>query len=145
MPAGFRPPTHPTFQHTPQTQAHPQHTDPAASTTHPAPPASTPYPEYASPPPSRYEASSLKIWSAAAYFVLGGYDTYGPGSLDFLMHRKTVQEIETAYPHGNLATEGAEVLTREGVTKPDCLLSHWPGGIEGLFKMVLKANRIVGQ
>ncbi|KAJ7468934.1 hypothetical protein B0H11DRAFT_2283867 [Mycena galericulata] len=83
--------------------------------------------------------------SAAAYFVLGGYDTYGPGSLDFLMHRKTVQEIETAYPHGNLATEGAEVLTREGVTKPDCLLSHWPGGIEGLFKMVLKANRIVGQ
>ncbi|KAJ7443885.1 hypothetical protein B0H11DRAFT_2343571 [Mycena galericulata] len=88
--------------------------------------------------PTGTSSATKLLMSLSAYFDLGGYDTYGPGSLDFLMHRKTVQEIETAYPRGNLAAEGAEILTREGVKKPDCLLSHWPGGIEGLLKMVLK-------
>jgi hypothetical protein len=64
-----------------------------------------------------------------ALFDVMGYDALGPGSLDFLYNRKTVQEIERAYPRGAFAADGAEVLNKEFDTKPNCILSHYRGGV----------------
>ncbi|KAJ7173027.1 hypothetical protein C8R43DRAFT_1119831 [Mycena crocata] len=77
------------------------------------------------------------LMSLGAYFDVGGYDGFGsPGSLDSLVNRKTVREIEKEYPRGNFAREGAGVLNREFEEKPNCLLSHFPGGREAFFKVV---------
>ncbi|KAJ7264374.1 hypothetical protein C8J57DRAFT_1718750 [Mycena rebaudengoi] len=70
-----------------------------------------------------------------ALFDVMGYDALGPGSLDFLYNRKTVQEIERAYPRGAFAADGAEVLNKEFDTKPNCILSHYRGGREFIGKI----------
>ncbi|KAJ7121085.1 hypothetical protein C8R44DRAFT_877394 [Mycena epipterygia] len=53
-----------------------------------------------------------------------GYDAFGPGSLDFLQNRKTVQEIERAYPRGAFGEEALDVVATEMARKPDCLMGH---------------------
>ncbi|KAJ6624750.1 hypothetical protein B0H10DRAFT_2005976, partial [Mycena sp. CBHHK59/15] len=53
-----------------------------------------------------------------------GYDAFGPGSLDFLQNRKTVQEIEKAYPRGAFGEEALDIVATEMARKPDCLMSH---------------------
>ncbi|KAJ7603516.1 hypothetical protein DFH06DRAFT_366912 [Mycena polygramma] len=53
-----------------------------------------------------------------------GYDAFGPGSLNFLQNRKTVQEIERAYPRGAFGDEALDIVDTEIKRKPDCLMSH---------------------
>ncbi|KAJ7481891.1 hypothetical protein FB451DRAFT_1556064 [Mycena latifolia] len=86
--------------------------------------------------PSGTSSTNKTLMSLSAMLDIFGYDAQGPGSLDFLFNRKTVQEIEKEYPRGALAAEGAEILNREFDEKPDCLLSHFPGGRDGFFKAV---------
>ncbi|KAJ6469123.1 hypothetical protein C8R47DRAFT_797141 [Mycena vitilis] len=76
------------------------------------------------------------LMSLGALFDVCGYDARGPGSFDFLLNRKTVQEIEKEYPRGNFAAEGMEVLQREFTEKPNCLLLHFPGGGDAFIKAV---------
>jgi hypothetical protein len=57
--------------------------------------------------------------SLSAFFDVCGHDVKGPGSFDFLINQKTVQEIEKEYPRVKFADEGAEVLKREFVEKPE--------------------------
>ncbi|KAJ7443917.1 hypothetical protein B0H11DRAFT_2090201 [Mycena galericulata] len=53
-----------------------------------------------------------------------GYDAFGPGSLSFLQNRKTVQEIERAYPRGKFGEEALDIVATEMARKPDCLMGH---------------------
>ncbi|KAJ7616362.1 hypothetical protein DFH06DRAFT_110270 [Mycena polygramma] len=76
------------------------------------------------------------LMSLGALFDVCGYDARGPGSFDFLLNRKTVQEIEKEYPRGDFAAEGKEVLQREFTEKPNCLLLHFPGGGDAFIKAV---------
>ncbi|KAJ6527622.1 hypothetical protein DFH09DRAFT_1186586 [Mycena vulgaris] len=86
--------------------------------------------------PSGTSSSTGILMSLSALFDVCGYDAQGPGSFNFLLNRKTVQEIEKEYPRGNFASEGFEVLDREVDEKPNCLLSHFPGGREAFLKLV---------
>ncbi|KAJ7737399.1 hypothetical protein B0H16DRAFT_107698, partial [Mycena metata] len=86
--------------------------------------------------PSGMSSATKALISLSALFDMCGYDAVGPGSFDFLFNRKTVQEIEKEYPRENLAVEGTEMLEREFEEKPDCLLSHVPGGREGFMKTI---------
>ncbi|KAJ7468935.1 hypothetical protein B0H11DRAFT_2283868 [Mycena galericulata] len=88
-------------------------------------------------PFGKVSATKLLI-SLSAIFDVAGYDAYGPGSFDSFISRKTVQEIEKVYPRGNFAAEGEEVLQREVAEKPDCLLTHFPGGLDAFLKIVRK-------
>ncbi|KAJ7303031.1 hypothetical protein DFH08DRAFT_56816 [Mycena albidolilacea] len=88
--------------------------------------------------PSGQSSATKALISLSALFDVGGYDVLGPGSFDFLVNRKTVQEVEKDYPRGNFATEGVEVLQKEFVQKPDCLLSHFHRGPEGFLKAMRK-------
>ncbi|KAJ7177618.1 hypothetical protein C8R46DRAFT_1346056 [Mycena filopes] len=92
--------------------------------------------------PSGLSSATKALISVSALFDVCGYDAVGSGSFDFLFNRKTVQEIEKEYPRGNFAVEGSEVLAKEFAEKPDCLLSHTPGGSEGFLKAI-RAQAIV--
>ncbi|KAJ7806544.1 hypothetical protein B0H14DRAFT_3767777 [Mycena olivaceomarginata] len=83
-------------------------------------------------------SATRTLISLSALFDVCGYDAQGPGSLDFLINRKTVQEIEKEYPRGHFATEGIEVVQREFVGKPDCLLSHFHNSTDEFLKLVRK-------
>ncbi|KAJ7803756.1 hypothetical protein B0H14DRAFT_2886875 [Mycena olivaceomarginata] len=58
-----------------------------------------------------------------ALFDIGGYNGTGLVGLDFsrLWHPKTIEEIEKAYPRGNLYQEGLSIFDREFVQKPQLL------------------------
>jgi cyanamide hydratase family protein with HD domain len=64
-----------------------------------------------------------------AMFDVLGYDGLGPGALDFLLHRKTVQEIEKVFPRGTFAADGAVFGNREFDQKPNCIMGHFRGGV----------------
>lgn len=66
-----------------------------------------------------------------------GYDAFGPGSLDFLQNRKTVQEIERAYPRGAFGEEALDVVATEMARKPDCLMGHGVGSPSQLLFSML--------
>jgi hypothetical protein len=78
-------------------------------------------------------SATRSLISLSALFDVCGYNAQGLGSLDFLINPKTVQEIEKEYPRGKFATEGIEVVQKEFVGKPDCLLSHFHNGVSDLF------------
>ncbi|KAJ6595513.1 hypothetical protein DFH09DRAFT_1272862 [Mycena vulgaris] len=86
--------------------------------------------------PSGTSSATGLLLVLGAMFDVSGYDVLGPGSLDFLLNRKTVQEIEKAYPRGNFASDGLEGLNREFAEKPNCLMSHFPGGRDAFLKVV---------
>ncbi|KAK7019971.1 hypothetical protein R3P38DRAFT_2782333 [Favolaschia claudopus] len=88
--------------------------------------------------PSGQSSIVKSLLSVAAIFDIGGYDGQGAGSFDFLIHRKTVQEIEKEFPRGNFVAESSEILGREFEKKPDCLLGHFPGGSEAFLQIVRK-------
>ncbi|KAJ7620135.1 hypothetical protein FB45DRAFT_929537 [Roridomyces roridus] len=69
-----------------------------------------------------------------AFFDVGGYDGLDLEVLNFtgLWNPQTVQEIEAAYPRGNFSDGAAGAFEREFTDKPNCLLSHFPGGLAGL-------------
>ncbi|KAJ7318940.1 hypothetical protein DFH08DRAFT_819390 [Mycena albidolilacea] len=45
-----------------------------------------------------------------------------------------IEEIEKAYPHGDLYQEGLGIFDREFAQKPNCLMSHHLGGLDALVK-----------
>ncbi|KAF7366340.1 hypothetical protein MSAN_00890400 [Mycena sanguinolenta] len=68
-------------------------------------------------------AVSMLLKMGTAFDGLG-YDAFGPGSLSFLQNRKTVQEIEAAFPRGAFGEEALDIVATEMARKPDCLMSH---------------------
>ncbi|KAJ7236868.1 hypothetical protein B0H12DRAFT_122605 [Mycena haematopus] len=85
--------------------------------------------------PSGKSSATKTLMSLSAFLDVGGYDVQGPGSMNFLVNRKTVQEIEKEYPRANFATDTIEVLQKEFVKKPDCLLAHFPSGVSSYFSL----------
>ncbi|KAF7354713.1 hypothetical protein MSAN_01385200 [Mycena sanguinolenta] len=76
-----------------------------------------------------------QLMSLTAFFDIEGYANLGPGGIDFslLFNRTTVEEIEKAYPRGALYAEGSAAIEREFEEKPNCLLSHLAGGLDGIL------------
>ncbi|KAJ6558832.1 hypothetical protein DFH09DRAFT_1485929 [Mycena vulgaris] len=73
----------------------------------------------------------------SAFFDVFGWDALGPGSFDSLLNRTTVQEIEREFPRGNFSSQvGTVIFDREFEEKPNCLLSHFPGGLDAILKRV---------
>ncbi|KAJ6482465.1 hypothetical protein C8R45DRAFT_1099751 [Mycena sanguinolenta] len=79
------------------------------------------------------------LMSISAMLDVGGYNGTALPGLNFssLWHPKTVEEIEKAYPRGNFYQEGIAGLDSEFGRKPNCLLSHVPGGLDTLSKNFL--------
>ncbi|KAJ7481947.1 hypothetical protein FB451DRAFT_1171075 [Mycena latifolia] len=92
--------------------------------------------------PSGTSSATKTLLTVSVGFDASGYPGQLPGSFDLLFNRTTVQEIEQAYPRGEFALEATEVLNRQWDLKPDCLLSHFPGGREAFFK-ILRVEPIV--
>ncbi|KAJ7211932.1 hypothetical protein B0H12DRAFT_1156529 [Mycena haematopus] len=55
-----------------------------------------------------------------------------------LFNRTTVEEIEKAYPRGEFYAEGSAATEREFEGKPNCLMSHLAGGLNGILSEFLK-------
>jgi hypothetical protein len=87
--------------------------------------------------PSGNSSATQILMSISALFDIGGYNGTGLVGLDFsrLWHPKTIEEIEKAYPRGDLYQEGLSIFDREFVQKPNCLLSHYPGGVSIPFSI----------
>ncbi|KAJ7481945.1 hypothetical protein FB451DRAFT_1130376 [Mycena latifolia] len=81
-------------------------------------------------------SATKTLMTLSAFFDVCGFDSQVPGSFDPMFSRKTVQEIEKEYPRGKLAHECVAVLSREFNLKPDCLLTHLPGGRDAFFKSI---------
>ncbi|KAJ7318955.1 hypothetical protein DFH08DRAFT_819402 [Mycena albidolilacea] len=73
------------------------------------------------------------LMSVSALFDIGGYNGTGIAGLDYkrLWHPKTIEEIEKAYPRGEFYHQALAAVDREFTQKPNCLASHFPGGLEG--------------
>ncbi|KAJ6605226.1 hypothetical protein DFH09DRAFT_202373 [Mycena vulgaris] len=86
--------------------------------------------------PSGNSSANQMLMSVSALFDVGGYNGTGVVGLDsrILWNPKTVAEIEKAYPRGNFFNEGLTEFDREFTQKPNCLVSHFPGGLDGLLK-----------
>ncbi|KAJ6482460.1 hypothetical protein C8R45DRAFT_1001536 [Mycena sanguinolenta] len=86
--------------------------------------------------PSGNSSANQILMSISALFDVGGYNGTGLPGLNFssLWHPKTVEEIENAYPRGDFYQAGIAAFDREFVQKPNCLLSHYPGGLDALSK-----------
>jgi hypothetical protein len=69
--------------------------------------------------------------SVSALFDIGGYNGTGIVGLNssLLWHPKTIEEIEKAYPRSDFYQEGVGIFDREFMQKPNCLMSHYPGGV----------------
>ena len=83
--------------------------------------------------PRRLDLPGRHSSSAGSYVrarITGGFSWTGE---DFPINRKTVQEIEKAYPRTTFGTDGKVVLVEEFDKKPDCLLSHFPGGVSSFL------------
>ncbi|KAJ7492961.1 hypothetical protein B0H11DRAFT_2191039 [Mycena galericulata] len=85
-------------------------------------------------------SATQQLMSLTAFFDVEGFDTPGPGGIDYslLFNRTTVQEIEKAYPRGDFFNQGSAAIEREFEQKPNCLLSHLPGGLDGILLDFLK-------
>ncbi|KAJ6525520.1 hypothetical protein DFH09DRAFT_1416321 [Mycena vulgaris] len=86
--------------------------------------------------PSGNSSANQMLMSVSALFDVGGYNGTGVVGLDLriLWNPKTVAEIEKAYPRGNFFNEGLTEFDREFSQKPNCLVSHFPGGLDGFLK-----------
>ncbi|KAJ7182896.1 hypothetical protein C8R43DRAFT_16435 [Mycena crocata] len=70
----------------------------------------------------------------SAFFDVFGYDSpLGPGAFDALINETTVQEVEKVYPRGEFGPDTKETLGKQLDEKPNCLISHFPGGREALL------------
>ncbi|KAJ6554337.1 hypothetical protein B0H19DRAFT_1153200 [Mycena capillaripes] len=85
--------------------------------------------------PCGTSSATGRLVALSAFFDACGYDALGPGSLDFLIDRKTLEEIEQEYPRGKFSSETFEIMNREYDEKPNCLMSHFPGGREAMLKI----------
>ncbi|KAJ7481940.1 hypothetical protein FB451DRAFT_1394544 [Mycena latifolia] len=92
--------------------------------------------------PSGTSSATKTLLSLSAFFDVTGYEPPEPGSFDSLFNRQTVQEIEKEYPRGTFANDSYVIFDREFALKPDCLASHYPGGLEG-FKKAIQVGPLV--
>ncbi|KAJ7822505.1 hypothetical protein B0H14DRAFT_3470749 [Mycena olivaceomarginata] len=85
--------------------------------------------------PTGNSSATAQLMSLTAFFDIEGYANLGPGGINFnlLFNRTTVEEIEKAYPRGNLYNEGSGAIEKEFAEKPNCLLSHQAGGLQGVL------------
>ncbi|KAJ7733796.1 hypothetical protein B0H16DRAFT_1696021 [Mycena metata] len=76
------------------------------------------------------------LMALSALFDVGGFNGTGIVGLDFkqLFDPRTVAEIEQAYPRGDFYEAGITAFDREFTEKPNCLLGHYPGGLDALSK-----------
>ncbi|KAK7057865.1 hypothetical protein R3P38DRAFT_3304241 [Favolaschia claudopus] len=84
--------------------------------------------------PSGNSSANQMLMFLSASFDVGGYNGTNLIGADTtkLWHPKTVAEIEKAYPRGDLAEAGIAAFNREFTEKPNCLVSHYPGGEQAL-------------
>ncbi|KAF8146491.1 hypothetical protein K438DRAFT_1869276 [Mycena galopus ATCC 62051] len=84
--------------------------------------------------PTGNSSAAGQLMSLTAFFDIEGYANLGPGGIDFnlLFNSTTVEEIEKAYPRGELYDEGSAAIEREFEEKPNCLLSHLAGGVSAV-------------
>ncbi|KAJ7860143.1 hypothetical protein B0H13DRAFT_1901118 [Mycena leptocephala] len=84
-------------------------------------------------------SATQMLMSISSWFDVGGYNGAGLGGVDFklLFDPGTVREIEEAYPRGSMYNTVVSSLSGEFAEKPNCLLSHTPGGLAALDKNVL--------
>ncbi|KAJ7186569.1 hypothetical protein C8R46DRAFT_1057487 [Mycena filopes] len=80
--------------------------------------------------PSGNSSANQILMSVSALFDVGGFNGTGIVGLNFteLFHPQTVREIEQAYPRGDFYEAGIAAFDREFTDKPNCLISHYPGG-----------------
>jgi hypothetical protein len=70
-----------------------------------------------------------------AMFDMLGYGAFGPGSMESVLDRESVREIELAYPRGDLVQVTGKGVQGMLQIKPDCLLGHGqPDFLERLIK-----------
>ncbi|KAF7333173.1 hypothetical protein MVEN_02383100 [Mycena venus] len=86
--------------------------------------------------PSGNSSANQILMFLSAVFDVGGYNGIGLVGLNFssLWHPQTVAEIEHAYPRANFYNDALSIFDTEFVQKPNCLNSHFPGGLDGLVK-----------
>ncbi|KAJ7166885.1 hypothetical protein C8R46DRAFT_1271965 [Mycena filopes] len=89
------------------------------------------------------------LMSVTSLFDVGGFNgtgIVGIVGLDFhsLFHPKTVAEIERAYPRGDFRNVAIASLKKEFTAKPNCLLSHGPGGLDALVENFLVGPIVEG-
>ncbi|KAJ6571254.1 hypothetical protein B0H19DRAFT_1255242 [Mycena capillaripes] len=74
------------------------------------------------------------LLALSVFFDGGGFNLTAFPGLNFknLWHPLTVAEIERAYPRADFHGEAISLFDREFAEKPNCLLSHVPGGLEAL-------------
>ncbi|KAF7369149.1 hypothetical protein MVEN_00242100 [Mycena venus] len=86
--------------------------------------------------PSGNSSANQILMSLGALFDVGGYNGTGLVGLNssLLWHPKTVEDIEKAFPRGEFYQEGIAAFDREFTQKPNCLFSHYPGGLDALSK-----------
>ncbi|KAK7057850.1 hypothetical protein R3P38DRAFT_2760017 [Favolaschia claudopus] len=95
--------------------------------------------------PSGNSSANQMLMFLSALFDVGGYNgtNFIGADTTKLWHPKTVAEIEKAYPRGDLAEAGIAAFNREFTEKPNCLVSHYPGG-ERALEQDFHVGRIVG-
>ncbi|KAJ7312837.1 hypothetical protein DFH08DRAFT_821684 [Mycena albidolilacea] len=79
------------------------------------------------------DSSATQVFmSVSALFNIEGHNGTGIVGLDFnrLWHPKTMEEIEKAYPWGDFYHQALAAVDREFAQKPNCLVSHFPGGLD---------------
>jgi cyanamide hydratase family protein with HD domain len=81
------------------------------------------------------EYTAGKSSAVATLLILGasfdvmGYDAFGPETFNYV-HRKTVQEIEKAFPRGTFLADVNDIVgSREFDAKPNCIMGHFRGGV----------------
>jgi hypothetical protein len=81
--------------------------------------------------PSGNSSATQSLMGISALFDVGGYNGTGLAGVgwDLLFHPKTVADIEKAYPRADFYGTGVAEFDREFLQKPNCLLSHFPGGV----------------
>ncbi|KIK63991.1 hypothetical protein GYMLUDRAFT_241215 [Collybiopsis luxurians FD-317 M1] len=64
------------------------------------------------------------LMQLSAFLDVFGYGVFGPDSMEKLIHRDTVREIEQAFPRGDMAQldRQSQIMFEE---KPNCLTSHF--------------------
>ncbi|KAJ7080958.1 hypothetical protein B0H15DRAFT_474944 [Mycena belliarum] len=80
-------------------------------------------------------SSAVKtLLTLTANFDIFGYNATVPGPYAQLLNRQTVAEVEKEYPRGSFVNDLKVIFDREFALKPDCLVSHFPGGRDIFFQ-----------
>ncbi|KAJ7186611.1 hypothetical protein C8R46DRAFT_1273334 [Mycena filopes] len=96
--------------------------------------------------PSGNSSANQILMSLSALFDVGGFNGTGIVRLNYtqLFHPQTVREIEEAYPRGEFYEAGIVAFGREFTDKPNCLLSHFPGGVSArlIMELCMRTNKL---